>query len=290
MVVRQAFFDTRAALREAGIEEDAVEADLLLRLATGKGHLEQDSERELSCAEEETLAALTRRRCTRYPAQYLAGRWPFYGLELTVGEGVLIPRADTETVVDRALEMIAEKAAPRVLDLCAGSGAIGLAIGSMRPDAQITLVERSDAALHYCRENAQDKAAVVQADVFGYEKELAPGGVDCLVCNPPYVTETEYRDLAPELFFEPREALVAAREGLAFYEYLARAYRSAMAPGGALVFEIGAAQRMPVETLLARWDWQEIGCVRDLGGNDRCVFARAPKDAAEYARFCADVP
>lgn len=290
MVVRQAFAATRAALRAAKIEEDALEADLLLRLATGKGHLEQDTERPLAEEEEKKLDMLTRRRCERYPAQYLAGSWPFYGLELTVGEGVLIPRPDTETVVERALQLIREHPSPRVLDLCAGSGAIGLAIRQMRPDAVVTLVERSADALVYCRENAGQNAAVVQADFFGYEKNLSPGSVDCLVCNPPYVTEAEYRELAPELAFEPKEALVAQQEGLAFYRYLAGHYRRVMAPGGALALEIGALQRAAVMMLLESNGWQQIGCDRDLGGNDRCVFARAPQKQEEYRRFCGDAP
>ena len=289
MVVRQAFAATRAALRAAGIEEDAPEADLLLRLATGRGHLEQDAERELTGQEIKKLDELTRRRCTRYPAQYLAGSWPFYGLELAVGEGVLIPRPDTETVVEQALKLLKGCPAPRVLDLCAGSGAIGLAIRQMRPDAAVTLVERSEKALVYCRENAGRNAKVVQADFFGYENAVCPGSVDCLVCNPPYVTEQEYAALAPELSFEPKEALVAPQQGLAFYRYLARSYRRVMAPGGALALEIGAAQRAAVMELLASWGWRQIGCEKDLGGNDRCVFARAPQKGEEYHRFCGDV-
>ena len=286
MVIQQAFFSVRKALREAGIEEDALEADLLLRLATGKGHLEQDSQRNLTQEEEKELARLAQRRCMRYPLQYLAGSWPFYGLELAVGEGVLIPRPDTETVVDQALAMLNGRISPRVLDLCAGSGAIGLAIGQMRPDALVTLVERSEAALVYCRKNAQEKAKVVQADIFGYEKTLERGSVDCLVCNPPYVTQSEYEELEPELAFEPKEALVAPQEGLAFYRYLAAAYRPVMAPGGALVLEIGASQRAAVEAMLGQCGWQQTGCVKDFGGNDRCVFGRAPEEPEAYSRFC----
>ena len=195
-----------------------------------------------------------------------------------MGEGVLIPRPDTETGVEQALAMLQKTPAPRVLDLCAGSGAIGLALKQARPDAAVVLVERSDAALRYCRENAQGKAEVVQADLFGYEKTLPPECFDCIVCNPPYVTETEYGSLGPELAFEPREALVAAEEGLAFYRYLARAYRRPLAPGGALVLEIGASQGAAVASLLTGCGWEEIGTVRDLGGNDRCVCARRASD------------
>ena len=278
MVVQQAYLAVRNALREADIEDAAWEADALLRMATGKGHLEQDPQRAMDEEEQERLDALTQRRCARYPLQYLAGRWPFYGIELAVGEGVLIPRPDTETVVEQALSMLRGVPSPRVLDLCAGSGAIGLAIKQMRPDAVLTLVERSDAALRYCRENAAGRGQVVQADLFGYEKTLAPQSFDCIVCNPPYVTLQEYETLEPELAFEPREALVAAEEGLAFYRYLAEHYRAPLAAGGALVLEIGATQRAAVERFLGQNGWEGIGAAQDLGGKDRCVFARRPAE------------
>lgn len=273
----------RARLRAAGIEDDAFEADALLRIVTGRGHLEQDPETPLTAAQSARLEALCARRCTHYPLQYLAGKWPFYGLELAVGEGVLIPRADTECVVEQALALLAPLRAPRVLDLCAGSGAIGLAIASQRPDAQVTLVERSPAALAYCRANAAPFAGVrvAAADIFGFEAALAPDALDCITANPPYVTEDEYAALAPELAFEPREALVAAEDGLALYAYIAAHYLPALRPGGALVFEIGAAQRQAVTALLARAGYARIGARRDLGENDRCVFAKKPEKPAK---------
>ena len=158
------------------------------------------------------LAELCRRRASRYPLQYLLGSWPFYGLELAVGEGVLIPRQDTETVVEAALTLLKNTPAPRVLDLCAGTGAIGLALGANLPGAKVTLVELSPDALGYCRKNARGKAQVIEADVLGFEASQPGGGYDCIVSNPPYVTQQEYEALAPELAFEPKQALVAPHE------------------------------------------------------------------------------
>ena len=174
------------------------------------------------------------------------------------------------------LKLLKEVPAPRVLDLCAGSGAIGLAVKQMRPDARVTLVERSQAALRYCRENAGQRARVLEADVFGCERALQAEHFDCIVANPPYVTEAEYARLEPELLFEPREALVARDEGLAFYAYIAPCYRDRLVPGGALVFEIGATQRAAVQAILARSGYEKIDGERDLGGNDRCVWGRRP--------------
>ena len=176
--------------------------------------------------EQERLDALTQRRCARYPLQYLAGRWPFYGIELAVGEGVLIPRPDTETVVEQALSMLRGVPSPRVLDLCAGSGAIGLAIKQMRPDAVLLWssgrMRRCATAVRTRRAGDRSCRRISSAT----KRPLLRRAVDCIVCNPPYVTAREYETLEPELAFEPREALVAAEEGLAFYRYLAEHYRA----------------------------------------------------------------
>ncbi|HIV87178.1 MAG TPA: peptide chain release factor N(5)-glutamine methyltransferase, partial [Candidatus Pygmaiobacter gallistercoris] len=206
MVVRQAFAATRAALRAAGIEEDAPEADLLLRLATGRGHLEQDTERELTGQEIKKLDELTRRRCTRYPAQYLAGSWPFYGLELAVGEGVLIPRPDTELAAQLAIDAARRAAAchpgraVRAADLCAGTGALGLALARHVPGARVTAVELSGAAFAYLEKNnaaCGGPLVLVQADALAW---CPPEPLDVVVSNPPYVTAAEYDALAPELY------------------------------------------------------------------------------------------
>ena len=276
MTLQQAYRGARQALRQAGIEEDAFEAKELVFLATGQSYLAQDPDRQLAAGEQETLRQLLERRCRRYPLQYLEGSWPFCGLELQIGEGVLIPRADTETVVARALQLAAQISAPRVLDLCAGSGAIGLAVLAARPDARVTLVEKSPAALQYCEKNAGDRAQVIGADVLGYEAGLRDGGWDCIVCNPPYIAESEYDALAPELRYEPRSALVAEGRGLAFYEYIIPHYWEKLAPGGALVFEIGAAQRGAVMALMEKQGYRPVGCDRDLAGLDRCVFGCRP--------------
>lgn len=276
MVAGQFYRQLRTQLREAGIEDDAFEAELLLRHVTGKGHLQYGAQEQLTVGQAQQLTELCRRRAARYPLQYLLGSWPFYGLQLAVGEGVLIPRQDTETVVEAALALLKNTPAPRVLDLCAGTGAIGLALAANLPGASATLVELSPAALVYCRKNAQGKAQVIEADVLGFEQTQPAGVYDCIIANPPYVTQQEYEALAPELAFEPKQALVAPHEGLLFYEYITAHYRPLLAAGGWLVFEIGAHQREAVQALLCQNGYEQVGATADLAGLDRCVWGCVP--------------
>lgn len=275
MVALEQYRKIAQALAKAGIEEAEYEADLMFRHVTGRSRLTFGPQEQLKPQDEEALQCLCAARCTRRPLQYLLGEWGFYNVTLKVGDGVLIPRADTEVVVEQALELIADCNAPRVLDLCAGSGAIGVAIKHERPDAEVTCVELSPQALCYLRENAaQENVAVVQADVLGYEAQLKEESYDLILSNPPYVTDEEYAALAPELAFEPKMALVAEREGLRFYEYITRAYAPKLAKGGWLCFEIGAAQREAVSGFFEKNGYTDIQSRKDYAGLDRCVFGR----------------
>lgn len=279
MVVRKLLRQLTEQLAQAGVEDAAYDAGELFRIATGRSPYSFAPDETLTEADAARLAALAERRAARYPLQYLAGSWGFYNIELAVGEGVLIPRADTETVVEQALSLLAGRKKPAVVDLCAGSGAIGCAIARNRPDAAVTCVELSPEAFGWLAKNcAVYGPAPVQADVFGWEGTLPDAALSLLTANPPYVTDQEYGTLAPELAFEPKMALVAKEEGLAFYRAIAARYFAKLSPGGAVCFEIGFAQRAAVEQILRENGYTEIGCVRDLAGADRCVYGKRPEN------------
>ena len=280
----------RAALREvehrlaaAGCPDADFDAGELFRLV-----VEQDvrlASEPLTAAQAERLEALTVRREQREPLQYLCGSWPFLDFELAVGPGVLCPRADTEVVAEAAAQTLAGVKAPRVLDLCAGTGCLGLGVKRFCPDARVTCVEKSPEAFRYLEQNVRSAlpgavpaAQAVQGDLFTYWKTLPEGELDLIVSNPPYLTAEEMQHLQPEVAQEPAMALEAGEDGLVFYRGLAALhYRQALRPGGVLVLEIGWQQRQAVMELLAGNGWADIECRKDYGGNDRCILARRPK-------------
>lgn len=280
----------RAALREvehrlaaAGCPDADFDAGELFRLVVGQDvRLASES---LTAAQAERLEALTVRREQREPLQYLCGRWPFLDFELAVGPGVLCPRADTEVVAEAAAQTLAGVKAPRVLDLCAGTGCLGLGVKRFCPDARVTCVEKSQEAFRYLEQNVRSAlpgavpaAQAVQGDLFTYWKTLPEGELDLIVSNPPYLTAEEMQHLQPEVAQEPAMALEAGEDGLVFYRGLAALhYRQALRPGGVLVLEIGWQQRQAVMELLAGNGWADIECRKDYGGNDRCILARRPK-------------
>lgn len=277
MQPREALREVEARLTAAGCPDADFDAGELFRLVTGQDARLAD--RPLTAEQAAKLEALTARRATREPLQYLCGSWPFLDFELAVGPGVLCPRADTEVVAEAAAQMLAGVQAPKVLDLCAGTGCLGLGVKRFCPEADVTCVEKSPEAFRYLRKNAvsalkQGTARAVEGDLFTYWQGLPEGELDLIVSNPPYLTAAEMQQLQPEVAREPAMALEAGEDGLVFYRALAEHYQNALRPGGALALEIGWQQREAVTALLAANGWVDIACRKDYGGNDRCILAR----------------
>ena len=274
---REAVRAMEARLSAAGCPDADYDARELFRVAAGRDA--RLSDRVLTTEEAEKLEALCTRREQREPLQYLCGIWSFLDFDLAVGPGVLCPRADTEVVAEAAANTLTGIAAPRVLDLCAGTGCLGLGVKRFCPAAQVTCVEKSPEAFRYLEQNvrtalpgAAPAVQAVQGDLFTYWQSLPEGQLDLIVSNPPYLTAEEMQHLQPEAM-----ALEAGDDGLVFYRALAQHYRQALRPGGALVLEIGWQQRQDVMELLAGNGWADIECRRDYGGNDRCIIAHRPK-------------
>ena len=277
MQPREALREVEARLTAAGCPDADFDAGELFRLVTGQDARLAD--RPLTAEQAAKLEALTARRATREPLQYLCGSWLFLDFELAVGPGVLCPRADTEVVAEAAAQMLAGVQAPKVLDLCAGTGCLGLGVKRFCPEADVTCVEKSPEAFRYLKKNAasalkQGTARAVEGDLFNYWQGLPEGELDLIVSNPPYLTAAEMQQLQPEVAREPAMALEAGEDGLVFYRALAEHYQNALRPGGALALEIGWQQREAVTALLAANGWVDIACRKDYGGNDRCILAR----------------
>ena len=277
MQPREALREVEARLTAAGCPDVDFDAGELFRLVTGQDARLAD--RPLTAEQAAKLEALTARRATREPLQYLCGSWPFLDFELAVGPGVLCPRAYTEVVTEAAAQMLAGVQAPKVLDLCAGTGCLGLGVKRFCPEADVTCVEKSPEAFRYLKKNAasalkQGTARAVEGDLFTYWQGLPEGELNLIVSNPPYLTAAEMQQLQPEVAREPAMALEAGEDGLVFYRALAEHYQNALRPGGALALEIGWQQREAVTALLAANGWVDIACRKDYGGNDRCILAR----------------
>lgn len=258
----------------------AFEAGQLFTHATNKRviHLPFLGEKPAPDQNIQMLEKLIRRRLEGEPLQYLLGEWEFYGLPLKVGRGVLIPRQDTETLVDVALEKLGGVEQPETLDLCSGSGCVAIALAHERPDAHVTALELSDKAYAYLIENiALNESPVrpVRGDLMDY---VHPVPLDLLVSNPPYIPRESIATLQPEVLREPRRALDGGVDGLDFYRAIIRLYRPQIKPGGHICMEVGAGQSGRVRAILEREGFLDTGAVRDYGGVERVVFARRGGD------------
>jgi release factor glutamine methyltransferase len=261
-----------AAARLSGVESPAVDAEILLAhvLGTTRSAARADGRRELRDTELADLERLVARRETREPLAYVLGEWGFRRLTLSVDARVLVPRPETEIVVERALARIAGLEAPRVLDVGTGSGAIALALADEHPGARVTALDSSSDALAVARENASRTGLEVELLDGDLHSGLPGGPWDLVVSNPPYVLPSEIDSLEPEVRdWEPRAALVG--EGAT--EAVAEHARHVLRPGSALVLEVAAGDAERVSRLLRDLGYEDAVSTKDLAGRDRVVEA-----------------
>ena len=218
------------------------------------------------------------KRLTGFPLQYILGEWEFYGLTFKVGEGVLIPRPDTETIIDTVLEKYKEKISgtPVIADLCSGSGCIAITLRKQIPDSKVTAVEFSDDALKYLKINAELNNAdinIVKADVLDEKTAGNFSSLDFLVSNPPYLTADEMDSLQKEVTFEPDFALRGGSDGLDYYRKITSLWKKTIKIGGVILYEIGMGQENEVEKILLENGFSDITESRDGAGIIRIISA-----------------
>ena len=275
MTIFEAYNDCKKKLQTAGIEDYVFEAKMIIKHVTGytNAQILTKYTQELTQFQQNNITAIIKQRLIRYPLQYIIGRWNFFGRDYFVGPGVLIPRSDTETLIDVCLESIKQKQNPRVIDLCAGSGCIGITIKGECAQADVTLVEKFEEALHYTTKNALSNNAdvnIVKADVL--KTEGAEGLYDLIVSNPPYITDDDMKVLQPEVKYEPSTALSGGDDGLLFYRHITENYKKHLAPNGVLAFEVGINQADAVADIMKQNGYQNIGMRKDYNDIDRVVF------------------
>lgn len=273
------YLDIRKELRAAGIEASTLEARELVCFGTGKTpeELTRDGRLYASPELERQVRRLVERHLAGEPVAYLIGEWEFYGLPLDINSDVLIPRPDTEALVEQAVEHLKTLDGGRVLDLCAGSGCIGLAVASQVPDIRVVLGEISEGALKVCRQNIRRTAMsgrVIPICVNTLEKpEKNLGEFQCILSNPPYIPTADIDGLDTSVKdYEPHMALDGGEDGLDFYRAISAQWKDVLAPGGRLYFEVGIGQADAVLRLMRAQGFGDIQIVKDLSGIPRVVY------------------
>ena len=273
----------RDALRAGGGNPSpSLDADLLLGHVVGfaRAQLMAHGAALVDRERAHEFAALVARRQTGEPMAYLLGTREFYGMSFHVTPDTLIPRPETETLVEAARTMMAGAPPDRIIDLGTGSGCVAVAMAQAFPAAQVWATDASPDACAAARANAAglgygDRLTVLHH----YFSDLLPSEietpVDLVLCNPPYLTEAEWADAPPDVRdFEPRDALVAGGDGLFHYSDVIRTATAVLRRDGWLMLEIGARQARSVRALLSAADWGAVTVPRDLAGRDRVVCAR----------------
>lgn len=268
-----------------GLGTPRLDAEILVAYALGvdRVRLYMDLERPWSSAELAQVRQLVMRRRQREPVAYLTGRREFYRREFKVTPAVLIPRPDTETLIERACALLPVARPAAVLDLCTGSGAIAVTLAAERTQARVTATDLSEAALEIAAENAaqhgvQERVELRQGDLF--EAVSPDARFELVVANPPYIREAELAQLAPELQHEPAVALVSGPDGLDVLRRLSEQVARYLVPGGVALFEVGAGQAPLVVQLMASTGaLTDLATLPDLGGIARVVEGHAPPAA-----------
>ncbi len=276
------YLQARNALRSHGIEAHTLEARVIVAKAAGKTvtQLLRDINLYTTDKVEKEVKELTERRLKGEPVAYITGTWEFYGLPIEVSTDVLIPRMDTEVLVDTAKELlIGRKMDARILDLCCGSGCISCALGHELPATRLVAVDLSAKALEICRRNIaanrlSGRIICIQADAAG-KPPLSIGQFDMIVSNPPYIATAEIEKLDSSVKdYEPHFALDGGEDGLKFYKAIIKYWKSVLRSGGELLFEVGEGQAEPVKEMLLAAGFKAVDSRKDTLGIDRVVIGK----------------
>ena len=273
-VIKDLLAKTKEKLEKAGTDSPAFNSLCLIEKAFGLTQSDIIADSSLTVEDTSEFDKMVERRLNGEPLQYILGEWEFYGCRLKVGKGVLIPRDDTEVLLRACLTELKRLPDARVIDLCAGSGALAIAIAK-QVECQIFAVEKSPKALPYLRENIALNGVdvnVLEGDVLTCCDEYADGFFDLILSNPPYIRTDEIAGLQREVVFEPQMALDGGEDGLLFYRAIIKDWARKLRVGGRLAFELGEGQFDKVESLMKAAGFVEIQAFYDFGGTRRAVI------------------
>ena len=271
MTIRELLSRAAARLGENGVENPSLDAELLMAKALGvtRAGLYASLNETVHPGDRADFEGLLEKRCRRYPLQYIIGEQEFMGLSFTVGEGVLIPRADTEVLVETILNL--RENFKSILDLCTGSGAAAVSLAKNIPGSRVTAVDISAKALEYAERNAErhgvlDRIDFKKRDILNW---MPRGNYELVVSNPPYIPRSELPFLPPAVQKEPGLALDGGEDGLDAYRTIFSYVQKALLAPGLLALEVGESQAASVLALGRRAGFKEARTVQDLAGRER---------------------
>ena len=275
-MLKEVFRTCREKLQNGGIENSDYEAQCIVEAVTGLGRaaLIAHGDTPVTDVQKRQIISITEKRLTRYPLQYLLGKWSFMGFPLFVGEGVLIPRADTEVCTGLCLDYLKGKSGAKAVDLCSGSGAIAIALEKLG-NADVTAIELSSEAFNFLKKNIDlndSKVKAIKGDVLLCHGDFPDSSLDLIVSNPPYIKNGDLSALQPEVQFEPKTALDGGESGYDFYEAIILSWSRKLKSGGALVFELGENQAERVTELMKKRGFENIRTELDFGGCERAII------------------
>lgn len=270
---------SRNILENSGIEsfdfdvrcimEDVLKMRFAQLMAGGK---------DITGQSEQTMQNMIKKRSTGYPLQYILGEWEFYGLPFKVGEGVLIPRQDTETLADVVTEYSRGKKGLKILDLCSGSGCLAVAVEKNTDNSDVTAVELSEKAFEYLNENIKlngSSVKALRADVLKSETAGNFRNYDVIMSNPPYLTADDMKNLQREVSYEPQTALYGKTDdGLEFYRVISEIWYNSLKNDGIMAFEAGKGQAEDIAEILMKNGFSDIKITDDLAGIARVVSGK----------------
>ena len=277
MTAEQVLRTAAEKLRAAQIENALFDASCLVENITGLSRTKiMLCDDDIADEQAELVERAVLRRISGEPLQYILGEWDFFGRTFEVGEGVLVPRPETELLVELALEKLRNVRYPVVFDLCAGSGCVGLTIAAERPDAHVWLFEKYDEAFHYLKRNIEKlgltNVQAVQYDItLGYDDKISETP-DLIVSNPPYLRTDELSGLSTEVMHEPATALDGGADGIDFYRIIASRWLPNVNKHGGIIFECDPSQTLKIADMLMPYAMR-VKIVTDIFGLQRAVYA-----------------
>lgn len=267
----------RSKLSNAGVFSPAFESFMIINYVFKKNYIDLKDD-DITEEKINTINLILQKRAEKYPLQYIVKNWSFFGLEFNIGEGVLIPRNDTEVLVEVGINLIKEKTNPVIVDLCSGSGCVAISLSNEVPNAKVYAIEKSEEAYKYLEQNVKSNKTFnvkpILADLNTVVNDFKDLSIDLIISNPPYIKTSDIPNLQKEVKFEPAMALDGGMDGLDFYRIITKLWKKKLKPSGLVIFEVGVNQSQDVLNIMSLMNFCNLECWKDLNGINRVISGK----------------